>query len=43
MRLQTRCGEQLLDVGPGMTVTAVHLQTVGGTVAVLDRVLEGEH
>ena len=36
-------GKQPLDVGPGMTVTAVQLQAVAGTVAVSGRVLEREH
>ena len=35
--------QQPLDVGAGMTVTAVRLQTVVDTVAVSDRVLEREH
>ena len=43
LRLQARGRKQLLDVTPGMTVTAVQLQAETGIVGVSDSVLERKH
>ena len=43
LRLQARGREQLLDVGPGMTVTAVQFQAETGVGAVAGRVLKRKH